>query len=1441
MVENTQGTRPEGIDPKLWDLLRRSLDGLAFRVPIAPAAISASGLVESMDQLDSSLTNERLDTWVSDLSITGAATALVPILQFSGATGWSAEPLRSAQVSVSGPWVNLGSDENPVLVRRTDGLLGTRAPLVIQQASGNKIQVTRFDGSKTEVTLPLQRNRSDSRRFRFAYNKTVDYFDGNAWKPFRRADYPFSILDTPAKKTGSLAHLEEAGTWVIDANDDLWFQKLGTSNRKSIVLPEGAKAIALVWRSAGQGARVLTVKTDTGIFQVDQERVGDRFIEVAKPEEAPVIRAGLEWRDGFSTPFFDGNPVWLRGLAFDHEIPTGIAVDAGSIRADVQINGSPRQRRLDPRTGELTGRLLEPKKTAPRQPQVIRTPAGRLDLDRRTGKATLRTPSLVGDEVLESEWSPSNGALEVDRVHRLLPVRDGGWIQLTPKGLILGVTSNFSESTVLSPTDGPRAVDLRPSVNRGVYVKRDDGSVLKIDSIAATPRVVPLNQTAFSEDAIHSQVPARRVADRAFAKLHGQQMPIPSPLYWDAGQGAFSFELVNPELVDSMATSSQGQVLRASTMSGPLWLDHQGRMRLQDSNKKPMAANPVASTAADTIQLRRSDFSRGQSRPSLSFLLAGDPEERLDVPWKLEDGLLPHRTFTAVAPLGPNAAGGFSRLGVHRFPEDRFTPPVILFDDLRRKPTIYLSDGLNASQARFEDGRDSIELTEAGVIQRLSDNSPPNSASRIDVVPGHPKARIRRKINDGRRSFEIFIEDGPARVQLPLTKAGFLMDQTRASVFDAGGRLVISGDGEKLLRIEDRSSCLDASIIRQNLADMNLELGFSAPTVEAVFLTDADQNSLRIFKDQAIPFPTGMDATAHLQRLQPLDDDGTPKPKQFFVGEENSSQKRRIFEWRQGEGKPNRDLVERNGFFDHDRITSVARVESNRTDQTDLIAKGANSLSWRDEETGSLVDVIHVRAGLDDTPLVSNQTGEWNVRSEEGWHLLLLDDQNSAIRMEAAGDRSLRLGFDTPDWIWEWTDRPQIMDRASGRIWSPVKTSWLRGDEIKAFIGEGPDRLYTTNTGIRISSEEPGAMRPKPLTSPNPKPVRTDLGTMFISEDEKSLISFSDGMINLFPREDAVIEASGDQLQVSISLDSMPSLAWHPPSNDPTDTAINLPFPFTSLEGDHVLACGMLGDRLMALTPLGCFDTQNPTAPANGPPLGRDDRKLVYPGLAWLESDSGPQVKVVLSDGPGGYLVEENDDSTHFELSNDFTSADSTIILLDDSRWGLVRRFEAGTWTKKFVDQDRGLEMNTKLGIRSGQLRFDQVLGLGIDEDGAWICTELAEERIDESGRLMPVHLRDPGTPTPASDPSAASYTRQIAGTPGTRIRLPEFELVIENQSLGVADGTPVVTKHDGSRIFQLPSGILIVDENGAIQWIRNQSKWFEQSRSDRKGFESSE
>lgn len=1435
-VENPPDSRPESIDPDLWSVILRSLDAIASEPSVAPTSLSASGLVESIDQLHYDIDGQRLAVWVSS-SLKGAE---VPdqILELSGNTGWSSDFITSIKVPGGGQWANLGSKSLPIWVRRIDGLLRQRAPLDIRLTGPNTIQVSRFDGSKIQIQMPVPEILPQAFKLQPGNNGSISYLDGEEWKTFRRGDYPFSNLDTPARDSRSLAHLETVGTWIIDRNDDLWFQEWGASTRTRLPLPGDDRAKSLDWTEIGPGQSVLTVKTGTKTFRVLPDRVDERLPTAVAPARVPLMRAGLEWRHESPNPFFGGKPVQLRGLAFDHEIPTGIVVDAGSIRADVIIDGSPQQRILDTRSGELTGLLLSPKKASRNQPQTVLTPAGEMSLDQDTGKITLLTPRLNGGQEFEMEWSPSQGAFEVDSVHRMLPVRDG-WIQLTPEGLVLGVTLNFSKTTVLSNTGAPIATDLRPSADQSVDVKRSDGSTLRLDSIAAPPRVVQLNQTAFSEDAMQVQVSARRVATRAFAKRHGVEMKTPPSLEWIPDQGAFSFEIVNPKIIDDLATTVQGREILAPTMSGLLWLDRQGQVRPEAPNIKPIRADPVARTRTDTIQLDRSDFSSGPPQPNLSFLFPGEAKERLQIPWKLEDGLLPHRTFTAVAPLGPKGAGGFSRVGVHRFVEGRFTPPVLRFGALREKPTILLTDGFDACQAQFEDASDAIKLTAAGTIQRTQDNLAPTSASRIQVVPGHTQARIRRSVAEGRRTFELFIQGESAHEPLQLTEDGFLLDRTETSTFDADGRLVFSSDDTTLFRIEDNASCLDARIIHQGRAGATVELGFADPILQTAILNTPDGKRLPISKNEVAPFAEALDTTAQLRRLQPFDANGDPIQQHFIYPP--SSQNDRVIQWHRGDGRPVREMVERNGIFDHDRLGSAARIISARSDRTDLVVKGTDSLAWRNGETGALIDVLRIPVGLEDTPLVSTDSGDWHIRQKGRWHPLVLDDQSSCIRMEAAGLRSLPLGFETPDWVWQWSDQPEVMDRESGRIWSPANSSWLRGDQIRAFIGEGPDRLYTTDTGTRVSSQTLNDGQTGVLTGPNPKSVRTTLGTMFISEDKTSLVSFSEGMIKTFPREDAVLEAAGDQLRISISENSMPSIGWNPPPDDPTDTLIDLPFPFTSFEGDHVLACATIADKMIALTPLGFFDTQSPSMPENGPALGRDGRKVISPGLVWLESEGGRPERGVVSDEPGGYRVQEDADSTRYELDVDFTMSESTIALFDDSRWALVRRFESGSWTDKFLDQARGLEMDAALGIHAGQLRFDRVLGLGIDKDGPWIWTEVAEERLDTSGQLMPARLLDQEAIAPTTNPSAAPYSRQIADMPGTQIHLPEFDLVINSESMELLDGTPAAAREDGDRIFWLPFGVLLVDEDGGLRWIRNQKKWFPRSHSDRRVSESPE
>ena len=1431
--------QPASVTSEAWATVRRGLEALASEMPVNAATVSGSGLVNSVDDLQVSGDEISLEVSVTDLRDQVRAISDPRLPELTGNAGWSMRSISSTDVGTDGTWLNLGDRRNPILIRRSDGLLKARAPRDLTSIGANVFSITRFDGSTETVTIERSKVSDPVFKLGHAGSDSLFYRNELGWQRFHSPDYSSAVVDTPAVFDGCLAHREGLGTWHIDANGDLWFRPDGSSNRIAIDLPNGSRARTLDWTSVKDGDPTLVVRTDTTSFEVTTTRALDRRAPIDAAERETLVRGGLEWRPGEAQPRFDGEVVQLRDRRFDHEIPTGLVAEGPRLFADVLVGGVQKQRSLSIGTGGLSGPLLDPVDAAVRSDETASIAAGEMKLDRGTGTLTLTTPRRDGDDHIEFGWTPSRGAFRVDRVERFLSITDG-WIQITPDGLVLGLPPDFTTSRILSRENVSSAIDLRRGADESVDVLRRDGTILRWRSIGAAPSLVSKADSAFADDGNGVDAPLDGVVDRAFAKFRRNDATAPASSEWLPDDGAFTFEIFDPDDVDQLAVDASRRFVLTPTLCAELWFDRQGRPKSTDSDLAALKADPLTSTLAGEIRIDRRNFQSRRSDPALSFAGSEESESRLQVPWDLTDGLLPHRTFKALVPFGSTDSAAISRSGIHPIDTGRIGDPTLRFETLRERPDIRLVDGLKGCQAWY--GDTGFEVTPSSGMRRLPARTvKQGTAYATDIAPGRPRVRVRRGASTRGRSFEITVEDDRGRTPLTLNVDGFLLDRPVERMLDDHGHLITNERRDTIFRIDSGSSCLDAGIIHRLDDDEELRIAFSSPTKETAFVSSTDGRLRLILADTSVPFTRNLDDSAYELRLQPLDSMSLPKKRAFAL--KQSSGNVRTFEWIRGVDRLPRLLQERFGRFDHDRGRAVAKFTPDGGARTDLVIQGSNAIAWRNGETGALVDVL--TTGLDDTPLVSDGSGQLHARSGSRWYSMTLDDRSSSLQMGFPGPTALSLGFSTADWTWSWTERPELRVEASNRIWDPLKSPWLPGDQVEAFVGDSL-WLFSTDAGVRLSLENTTAMESLPAFGPNPKRIQSSDGTGFLSKDGDSVVLFRDERLETRPRDETLLIAEGRQLRLELAEDELQSLQWLASPDESTGMPIDLPLESSFLEGDRVLTCTTIGDEMVAVTPLGFFKIRSPAEPHPGPPLGADDRRIVSPGVVWADLGGQKPRKVLVTGDSTGYRIGENGDSVEFSSDDDFTMAEASLPLLDDDRWTLVRRFDSdegeGDQPRRLPeirlrDRRRNLEITGRNGVNGGQLLFDQVLDVGIDEAGPWILTAVAEERLSDTGELVPARRFDSvlggrwiqivDQRLPRHEPERSPFTRRISDVSGTTVRLDEFALQVDRKNLRLQDGRSALTRRPEDRIFQLPSGVFVVDPSGSLRWIRNSKKWF--------------
>ncbi|MCP4836279.1 MAG: hypothetical protein GY895_16105, partial [Phycisphaera sp.] len=352
----------------------------------------------------------------------------------------------------------------------------------------------------------------------------------------------------------------------------------------------------------------------------------------------------------------------------------------------------------------------------------------------------------------------------------------------------------------------------------------------------------------------------------------------------------------------------------------------------------------------------------------------------------------------------------------------------------------------------------------------------------------------------------------------------------------------------------------------------------------------------------------------------------------------------------------------------------MAKIAAGESKAADFAILGDDTLAWRSGETGRLVDVIN--QDFDSTPIVADADGEWHVRIRGRWRPLILDDAVATLGFGARGLAGLDLKFGTKEWAWRWAAKPELADLASGRVRTPSGTSWLPGDQIAAFIGDG-SRLYATDTGVRFSMDVPPLDGALPRFGSRPKSVRTEAGTMFVTRTKDSLIGFTAGEWRTIPRDDARLVADGEQLRLILRENRPADLAWRVRSDSSDDGFLQLAPPTSSLEGDQVLGTVVINGRLLAITPLGLFDVQQSATPLPGPGLARDARRIEPPGIAWLEIDEQEMERYLVTGDRGGYRIIEEDARTIFPFARTFDDQEPIRPIFSGRRWNLIQRFES--------------------------------------------------------------------------------------------------------------------------------------------------------------------
>lgn len=1389
---------PEDVDPESRSLAESVLKAMTNGAGWSTVALSESGLLEGRERI-------AVDPLSSEVRVIRPGDSDGGTLVDRPGESWATSTLEELSFEGRDGWVNFGPPERSIWIREFDGLKQTRAPRGLARGINGRVRVIRNDGSSFEITVPVEVESSEP-SFRLASRATGDiqYRSPAGWRLFRSGSQPVAEIDRP-RSPDSILHGAQ-GTWWVDRNQDPWFQRAGARFPEPLAVSDGARVSRFAWAVNDAGNPVPIARTsDTRVLRLDLATTR-AFAPSAPPSTAPPTGTGLEWADG-GIVLFDGRPTRLQGDYFDHETPVDLVARDGVLWAGVDVDGMRYQRRLNRSNGTLQGPLQTYQATTPVPLQTASTPMGTLAIDRGARRIRVETPALAGPPVID-RWTPRSGPASVERIERFGEVADG-WIHCTPGGAIIGTTADFDASVVLAQHQPGSIRDLRPAGRGVVDVLLADGTIQRFNGWRSPPAPTPRSVSAFRDGAPGFERAGLADLTRvAFSKIGDADDTAPSSATWSNTAGSFTFELPASGSLETIALVSEDHSkVSIETQAGRLTLDADGTARRTVSLAELKGPSDTRRTGGGGITLSRRNFATNPGAAGLNF--DDERNDPLTVPWNVIDGLLPHRAAIGVAPDG-DAAAVFVRLGVAQGVTGNPGRPAIRFDRLADEFELRLTGDMSSWNA----------LTDAGVVSRdQSGRVSPNAdtigdGTAVQIRTLTETVRIRRLESNGRRGFELRLRGGDdLSHDLQLTESGFLLDSLADPLVDDAG--FVTSSGATLLRRLPGTSAVDALILGRREISDSLRREFQSPVRSGLFLRSRSGEWSLITRDAIIPGQVPV-AGAEDLGLQPLLGDGLPSPRSFRRLPDIAGNRR--IEWNRGADSAPRILVERGGIFDHDRFHSLAALD----DATGpLLTLGTDAVGWRQASDRMLVDVLP--HDFEDTPLTPDEHGQWHARSDRNWRPLVLDLKARIIRLGDDAASVIRSGFETIDWQILWADRPKIASPEMIEVARPSGSTWMPGDLVSSCIVDGDDMLLGTDRGVRMFGDDEQDRVALNGIGPNPVPVATSLGTAL--RDDETWVRLENGRPRRLDGAQRIFESQGRQLSIRIEPDHEPELRWREDSGRPSALTIEVPWPCSSLPGDHVISLTSLGvapdDRLAAITPLGLFDAARPAGPWPGFSLQDSTRRLGRSGVL-LDATNQPVLDV---DGPGGFRIDDAVTPVRFNFDPAFEDASAWAPIFDDpaERWLLSMPPGRTSATDLALrDRRRGLETDARTAIVDGQLRFDHVLSVGSDQQGPWVLTDLAVERMVK-GEL---------TPTPLSSPEHAPWRMAAAveidpNAPNNlMLQVGELSLVVAPTEIVGPTAAPIKPRVEGERIFKLPQGLFVIGPGG-IEWVRNQRKWF--------------
>ena len=254
-----------------------------------------------------------------------------------------------------------------------------------------------------------------------------------------------------------------------------------------------------------------------------------------------------------------------------------------------------------------------------------------------------------------------------------------------------------------------------------------------------------------------------------------------------------------------------------------------------------------------------------------------------------------------------------------------------------------------------------------------------------------------------------------------------------------------------------RGSLLGESLMVESTG-MEVALGRDDSGREALEVRRPGRAPLRVdgtVLEEAAPLDVTRD-------LQPRAVDGLPDTARFelVASDDDRSQ----IQWRRAPGVKMRTLFERQGRFEHDRVTDIVVLDGPGP-PTLVHGSERGQLALRSGD-GVLVDVgdadgaaSQVRSGVDG--------GVWSL-ADGAWRQVILDGAGLA-GLGPSAELTLPTGASTLDWSLEWGESLLVL---SGESEATFGSGWLPGDRPLAFAGTETAELLLSELGLRLRAED---------------------------------------------------------------------------------------------------------------------------------------------------------------------------------------------------------------------------------------------------------------------------------------------------------------------------------------------------------------------------------